>query len=126
MRVLELGCADGVSTFESGLADLIGERGQVIAIDPSMGMIFRANKRKAESGSNWVNFQQAKAERLPFHNESFDAVIALMEIKRVLKLNGEFTSLHPLKFKMNDIMGEWFSPIFSSQNTVETRLRKIF
>ncbi len=123
MRVLELGCADGVSTFESGLADLIGERGQVIAIDPSMGMIFRANKRKAESGSNWVNFQQAKAERLPFHNESFDAVIAfsslqfmdlsqaLTEIKRVLKLNGEFTSLHPLKFKMNAIMGEWFSPI---------------
>ena len=126
MRVLELGCADGVSTFESGLADLVGEKGRVISIDPSMGMIFRANKRKEQLQTSWVTFQQAKAEQLPFDNASFDAVIAfnslhfmdlpiaLMEIKRVLKPNGFFASMHPTKIDIieNQLFSEWFTPIF--------------
>ena len=125
MRVLELGCANGVATFDAGLAELVGETGQVIAIDPSMGMISRANKRKNELKVNWVTFQQTKAEQLPFDNASFDAVIAfnslhfmdlpsaLMEIKRVLKLNGLFASMHPTKFNIVQIplVAEWFAPI---------------
>ncbi len=126
MRVLELGCADGVSTFDAGLAERVGAMGQVIAIDPSMGMIFRANQRKAQLQTSWVAFQQASAEKIPFENESFDAVIAfnslhfmdlpraLMEIKRVLRANGVFASLHPLKFDMNQfqLIKEWFVPMF--------------
>jgi ubiquinone/menaquinone biosynthesis C-methylase UbiE len=125
MIVLELGCANGVATFDAGLAKQVGETGLVIGIDPSMGMIFRANKRKDELKANWVTFHQAKAEQLPFDNASFDAVIAfnslhfmdlplaLMEIKRVLKPNGLFASMHPTKFNIAQIswVTEWFAPI---------------
>ncbi len=125
MHVLELGCADGVSTYESGLVDLIGESGHIDAIDPSMGMIFRANQRKQRNQTHWVTFHQAKAERLPFADESFDAVIAFIslqfmdlpqafgEIKRVLKPGGWFASMHPMKFNIldNPILKEWYDPI---------------
>jgi ubiquinone/menaquinone biosynthesis C-methylase UbiE len=125
MRVLELGCADGVSTYESGLVDLIGEGGRIDAIDPSMGMIFRANTRKEKNKTNWVTFHQGKAEHLPFADETFDAVIAFAslqfmdlpqafaEIKRVLKPGRWFTSLHPVRFNLLDhpIFKEWYDPI---------------
>ncbi len=125
MSVLELGCANGISTFETGLANLVGASGRIIAIDPSMGMIYRANKKKDELGVGWVDFQQAKAEQLPFQADSFDAVIAFnslqlmdlhtafKEVMRVLKPTAQFTSLHPSKFSMNDIqiVAKWFQPI---------------
>ncbi len=125
MRVLELGCGDGVSTFESGLVDLVGENGRVDAIDPSMGMIHRANIRKKQHGANWVYFHQAQAENLPFDNESFDVVIAflslqfmdlpkaLSEVTRVLKPKGIFGSFHPVKFNMldNPVLKDWYTPV---------------
>ena len=127
MAVLELGCADGVSTFESGLAELVGAKGRVTAIDPSMGMIYRAKKRKARRPAEWVEFEQASAEELPYADQSFDAVIAfnslhfmnipraLADIKRVLRSGGFFASLHPLQFNMaaHPLVAEWFSPIFA-------------
>ncbi len=125
MRILELGCANGISTFDSGLAALVGENGKVVAIDPSMGMVYRANKRKVELNAHWVTIVQAAAERLPFESTSFDAVVAynslhfmdlsvaLQEVMRVLRPGGFFASIHPLKFNMaeNLLVQEWMEPI---------------
>lgn len=140
MHVLELGCADGVSTYESGLVDLIGEHGHIDAIDPSMGMIYRANKRKEKNQTHWVHFHQAKAENLPFADETFDAVIAFFslqfmdlpqafaEIKRVLRPGGWFTSMHAMKFNMldNPILKEWYAPVVNiARNNGNERPRDV-
>ncbi len=125
MRVLELGCANGLFTFDAGLADLVGEKGQVVAIDPSMGMVYRANKRKEERNADGVTIVQAAAEHLPFESDSFDAVVAfnslhfmdltqaLREVMRVIRPEGFFATAHPLKFNMaeNKLVQEWMEPI---------------
>jgi ubiquinone/menaquinone biosynthesis C-methylase UbiE len=124
MKVLELGCANGLLTFEGGLADRVGPEGRVISIDPSPAMIARAEAKRKELGIDWVEFYQGKAEELPFEDESFDAVIgfaflhftdcksALEEMRRVTRYGGTIASFHPLKVNLNvPFFQEWFSPI---------------
>ncbi|MHB1685513.1 MAG: methyltransferase domain-containing protein, partial [Bacilli bacterium] len=72
MSVLELGCANGVLTFDGGLADAVGPSGKVIAVDPSSGMLARARNRQRRLQVDWVEFVGGKAESLPFDTESFD------------------------------------------------------
>ena len=125
MKVLELGCAHGVFTFDGGLAERVGSTGQVVAIDPSSGMIARANKRLKSLNYDWVQFQQGIAEELPFEDGTFDAVIgvaflhftdrpsALREMRRVVRPGGIVASFHPTKLTAPpSFFREWFSPLF--------------
>ena len=73
MRVLEVGCGDGLLTIDGGLADRIGPTGSLTAVDPSMGMLARARRKLRESPRPWVQFVKASAEDLPFESGSFDA-----------------------------------------------------
>ena len=75
MRVLELGCGTGAMTFDSGLNQLVGSNGQVVATDPSLGMLARAEKKKEQYSADNVKIVNAPAEKLPFDDNSFDAVI---------------------------------------------------
>lgn len=124
MRVLELGCADGLFTFEGGLAERIGSTGHPIAVDPSKGMLTRAERKQVEHGYDWVQFQQGRAESLPFADGTFDAVVgvaflhltditvALREMARVTKPGGIVGSFHPLPFGMHDpFFLDWFAPL---------------
>lgn len=125
MKVLELGCASGVFTFDGGLAERVGLTGKVIAIDPAAGMIARANGRLQSLNYNWVEFQQGRAEELPFSDGMFDAVIgvaflhftdrpsALREMRRVVRPGGIVASYHPIKLTTPPLfLREWFASLF--------------
>ena len=127
MRVLELGCGTGAMTFDSGLYRLVGASGQVTATDPSLGMLARAEKKKEKISADNVEIVNAPAERLPFDDSSFDAMVgcrflhftniplALREIHRVARHGALFTTFYPLKFpQSNQFFNEWFEPVLSS------------
>lgn len=95
--VLEIGCGSGMAT--NYIAKKFGCR--IMGIDISSRMVDRAreNTRGIEKGR--VEFRVADAQKLPFKDETFDAVIsesvtafmqdkavALSEYKRVLKKGG--------------------------------------
>ncbi|KAK7932527.1 methyltransferase domain-containing protein [Apiospora marii] len=72
MRVLDVGCGPGNLT--AYLADLVGERGTVVGIDPSPERIALAQET-AVAGRENLSFHVGRAEDLhPFDTASFDAV----------------------------------------------------
>lgn len=126
MRVLELGCGTGAMTFDSGLYRLVGASGKVVATDPSLGMLARAEKKKEKFSADNVEIVNAPAENLPFEDNSFDAVVGcnfmqfvdipltLKEIHRVSKPGTFFTTIYPLKFAHSKkFFDEWFESVLS-------------
>lgn len=97
-RVLDLGCGAGHVTFH-----VAPEVEEVVAYDLSADMLAVVKAAAAERGLANVVLQQGVAERLPFADASFDAVmsrysahhwsdlgLALREARRVLKPGGVF------------------------------------
>lgn len=93
----------GTGTLLAYLQARVGKRGQVVGVDFSSGMLRKA-REKAGALRN-VSLVEADAARLPFEDESFNAVTcshafyelkgptrecALREVVRVLKPNGAF------------------------------------
>jgi len=70
--VLDVGTGTGTIAFRA--ASLVGPTGSVVGIDLSTGMLEQAQKLLAASGFGNIQFQLADAERLPFHDESFDRI----------------------------------------------------
>lgn len=128
MRVLELGCGTGEMTLTSGLYRLAGDAGEVIATDPSVGMLARAKKKLDPFHAHNVEFIQAPAERIPFAENSFDAVVGcsflhftdmptvLREVHRVSRPGAFFTTVYGLEFRdVSPFFLQWFSPLLTKQ-----------
>jgi SAM-dependent methyltransferase len=93
-RVLDVACGTGVLSRE--VASHVGERGWVVGLDPSPGMLAVARRRNPE-----IAWREGTAEALPYPDASFDAVVsqfglmffadrlrALREMVRVLRSGG--------------------------------------
>jgi ubiquinone/menaquinone biosynthesis C-methylase UbiE len=107
MRVLDLGCGDGLTPDKLGLpADW-----QIIGIDVKPAAVAKAHGNFPQR-----TFVCSAAEKLPFASSSFDRVIsnialpytdipkALAEIYRVLIPGGTLlASLHSLSFTLDDL-----------------------
>jgi arsenite methyltransferase len=73
-RVLDLGSGAGTDSLVA--AQMVGERGRVTGIDMTPAMLAKARAAAAEMGLTNVEFVEGEAERLPFGDESFDAVVS--------------------------------------------------
>jgi ubiquinone/menaquinone biosynthesis C-methylase UbiE len=98
MRVLDVGCGPGSITL--GFADAVAP-GEVVGVDFQPSQVAQAQTLTAARGVMNVRFEVADAYRLPFPDESFDAVFAhavlwhlrepvkaLQEMRRVLRPGG--------------------------------------
>lgn len=96
-RVLEIGVGTGLN-----LPHYPPDVEEIVVLDPTAGMLRRAEQRAGEHGRT-VTAVQGSAEELPFPDDSFDTVAAtavlctvpdadraLAEIKRVLRPDGMF------------------------------------
>lgn len=98
-RVLEVGCGQGP------LVNHLGPTGaRIVGMDMSDASLRRAAEGVEELGNHAVRLLQADAEKLPFGDASFDAVVsfgvlhhtpdtdgAVQEVRRVLKPGGTAT-----------------------------------
>jgi len=106
-KVLDI-CA-GTGELAFALLPAVGPTGSVMATDFCENMLAFARKKQGD-GSRNITFQVADAKSLPFPDSSFDAVtvgfgmrnipdtvLALQEVRRVLKPGGRFICLELTK-----------------------------
>lgn len=87
-HVLDVGCGTGVLTRLA--AELVGNEGEAIGIDPSAEMI-QVAKCSATKAHSKAYFQLGVVESLPFEDERFDSVLSSMMLHHlppVLKVAG--------------------------------------
>lgn len=136
MSVLELGCGTGSMTIDSGLSRLVGESGEVIATDPSFGMLARAKRKALERGINNVQFVRCRAEDLSFADNSFDAIVGcsflhftdipevMKQVHRVGKSGAPFTTYYPLDYSQSkEFLSDWFAPVWMEPDPSKRRDR---
>ena len=100
-RVLDLGCGTGNETLQAAL--MVGSQGEVTGLDLTPEMLDAARQNASEKGITNTLFINSSIEKLPFDNNSFDAIISncvinhapdkqqvYREIFRVLKSGGRF------------------------------------
>jgi demethylmenaquinone methyltransferase/2-methoxy-6-polyprenyl-1,4-benzoquinol methylase len=117
-RVLDI-CA-GTGELAFALLPAVGDRGSITATDFCEHMLSLAVKKKGAGHPN-LTFQVADAKALPFPDSSFDAVtvgfgmrnipdtiLALKEIRRVLKPGGRFVCLELTK-PQNPVLRRFYS-----------------
>ena len=106
-HVLDVGCGDG----QIGRALVRAHGTRVIGVDPTWNQVVVAKERSDRDPTLAVQVARAEAARLPFVDESFDAVVACLvfehitdvdsaiaEVSRVLRSGGRFAFFlnHPL------------------------------
>jgi ubiquinone/menaquinone biosynthesis C-methylase UbiE len=100
MRILETACGTGIVTRR--LADRLRGRGSIVSTDLNEAMI-AYGRAQMPAGSEHVEWQTADATKLPFPDQSFDAVVcqfglmffpdkaaSIRETFRVLKPGGRY------------------------------------
>ncbi|MFH1741864.1 MAG: methyltransferase domain-containing protein [bacterium] len=70
MRILDVGCGPGIVTEK-----LAAEAAQVVAFDLTPEMVTRARDRCEEARLKNVRFDIGQAEKLPFKDDTFNAVV---------------------------------------------------
>jgi len=73
--VVEVGAGSGRITLDGGLAERIGEQGQLLVTDPSAAQLQVARQRAESLGLSWVRFLAAPVEDLPVAGNSVDLVV---------------------------------------------------
>ncbi len=72
-RVLDVGCGTGIVTRTA--ADRVAPDGRAVGVDLNDAMLSVARRVRPD-----IEFRQADAARLPFADESFDAVLSQMAL----------------------------------------------
>lgn len=109
-RALDL--CTGTGSVALQLAKQVGERGLVIGLDFSWGMLEKAKEKAFRLNLNQLRLVQANASQLPFQNASFHGVtcshafyelkeeeraMAIDEVARVLRQKGRFCLMEHAK-----------------------------
>lgn len=123
--VLDVGGGSGEPSLT--IVPIVGPSGSVTYTDPSAGMVNAARDEAERRGLSTITFHESPAERLPFSDNSFDAVVgrlsamffvdadlALSEILRVTKPGGRVALLvwaarevNPFFSVISDVLNEF-------------------
>ena len=90
--VLDLGCGAGTDTLIA--AQMVGSKGRVVGLDMTREMLDKARRAADELGVANVELVEGEVERLPFPDESFDAVISNGVIDLVPDKDAVFSELY--------------------------------
>jgi demethylmenaquinone methyltransferase/2-methoxy-6-polyprenyl-1,4-benzoquinol methylase len=91
-RVLDL--AAGTGDLTRRFAELVGEGGQVVAADINAAMLNVGRDRLLDEGMTGnIRFTQANAERLPFHDNSFECATMAFGLRNVTDKQAALNSL---------------------------------
>lgn len=91
-RVLEVGCGCGGTTLE--IAQAVGARGRVVAVDVSAPMLSRARERVAAAGlADRVEWRCEDAQIAPFAEGAFDCVFSRFGVMFFADPPAAFTNL---------------------------------
>ncbi len=90
--VVDLGSGGGLDVFKA--SRLVGPSGQVIGIDSTPEMIWRARETAKTHGYGNVEFRLGEIERLPVESNSVDAVISNCVINLVPDKRVAFSEAH--------------------------------
>ena len=72
--VLDLGSGSGTDVFCAAV--LVGKSGRAVGLDFTDEQIAKARRLQEEHGFSQVEFVQGRIEKIPFEDQSFDAVIS--------------------------------------------------
>jgi arsenite methyltransferase len=121
--VLDLGSGSGSDVFCAAIR--VGDEGSVVGVDFTDEQLAKARRLADEHGFSQVEFVQARIEKLPFDDASFDAVISngvinlslvknvvFQEAARVLRPGGrlalaDIVSARPLKERTRRNVDLW-------------------
>ena len=90
--VLDLGCGAGTDTLIA--AQMVGSKGRVVGLDMTREMLDKARRAADDLGVANVELVEGEVERLPFPDESFDAVISNGVIDLVPDKDAVFSELY--------------------------------
>ena len=123
-RVLDIGSGPGMLVRQ--MAEAVGERGAVDAVDVSQSMLALAARRERSADAAPVEIAEADALALPFADASFDVAVstqvyeyvedlpsALAEVRRVLRPGGRLLVLDT----------DWESLVWHSRDS--SRMRRV-
>ena len=91
MSILDVCCGMGGSALPA--AERVGPRGQVVAVDLAQNLLDKGARCAVERGLTNIEFRRGDLERLPFADQSFDAVICVFGIFFVPDLEGAVRGL---------------------------------
>lgn len=114
-RILDVGSGPGFLAAE--IAGATGPSGSVRGIDVSEPMIGLARDHCAQFP--WTTFSQADATRLPFPDESFDAVISTQVLEYVPGVDAALAEIHRVLRRDGRVVlvdTDWDSIVWHSNN----------
>lgn len=77
-QVLDVCCGSGASAIPA--AEIVGDKGSVIAIDLADRLMERGRDKARTRGLEWLDFQKADMTQLDFQEKKFDVVICVFGI----------------------------------------------
>jgi len=105
-QILDIGTGPGFLAHE--MADAVGQRGAVLAVDFSDSMLGLARTRCLDRQS--VRFQKAEATQLPVPDDSFDVAVSVQVYEYVAEVEKALAEV----------------PIQAYDNAIATSLRSVF
>ena len=136
--VVEVGAGSGRITFDGGLAERIGAKGQLLVTDPSGAQLQAARQRAEERGLDWVRFLRAPAEELPLASDTADLALgafflqftdpdcALREVARVVRRGGVVAINAGIAFSWPPVWFDILAPVREELDRHGLPLRHFF
>ena len=136
--VVEVGAGSGRLAFDGGLAERVGEQGQLLLTDASGAQLQVARQRAERMGLRWIRFLEAPVEDLPLASATVDLVLgavflhftdapaAIRSMARVARPGGKVALFAAVRSDWGPVWQEALEPIRAALDRYGLAFRDIF